>query len=316
MGCFGDMEATKQVDSSSVSGPPAWVRQAGQDNYNLAKSILDAGYQPYTGDRVADLSSKEAQAGDLLTNAASSGNPYANTAEQAFNQYGAAPGAKFDFSTVVDNNGPLGSIASYMSPYLAQVLDPTLRAISTQGAKDRMGINANATAAGAYGDARHGVAEGAQRKNEALQVGDATYKSFNDAFSTALGLRSSDLARLFQTQQAQSTADEAALARMRQSGLDLTNLDKYGLSRDLSLSSALGQAGANERAIEQQKMDTDYQEYLRKTGWTNNEIAFLTSILAGTPTEKITDGTQTTSQPDNSGWGAIGTLASAAFSMI
>jgi hypothetical protein len=166
---------------------------------------------------------------------------------------------------------------------------------------------------GAFGDARHGVVESEQRKNQSQLVGDTTGKAWSDAFINALGLRTSDLSRLFQTQQAQEGSSRAALERARTSGIDLTNLDKYGVSRALGLSSAQGGVGANERAVTQTGLDKDFEEHLRKTGWQDSQIAFLTQILAGTPTSKTTTGEQTTSQPNNSGWQALGTLASALF---
>lgn len=315
MGCFGDMEDTKKVQSTSTqtTSPPQWVEDAGKSNYDLAKSILDQGFVPYTGTRVAGLSNNEQAANDLISSTAATGNPYAGTAANAYTTYGNTPGYQYDYSTVIDENGPLGSISSYMDPYLAQVLAPQLRQIDIAGAQQRQGINANATAAGAYGDARHGVVESEQLKNQNQLVSDTTGKAFSDAFNSAMGLRTSDLQRLLGTQQAQASANETALNRLRQSGIDLTNLDQSNVNRATTLSDALMKTGANERSVAQAQNDADYNEFLRQQGWTNNEIAYLTSILAGTPTTKTTTGdtTQTTSQPNNSGWQAVGGIASA-----
>lgn len=320
MGCFGDMEATKQVatQTKQTTSPPSWVEAAGQENYNLAKAILNQGFVPYTGQRVAPLSGNEQAARDLIGTTAASGNPYSGTAADRINQYGTAPGFQYDFSTVVNDNGPLGSVSSYMDPYLEQVLAPQLREIDLAGSKARQRINANATSAGAFGDARHGVVESEQRKNEGQLVSDTIGKALSDAFASAMGLRTTDLQRLFGTQQAQNQADETALGRARQSGIDLTNLDQYDTGRAVSLASALGQTGANERSVAQAENDANYAEFLRKQNFTNNEIAFLTSILAGTPTTKTTtgDGTQTTSQPNNSGWQAVGAIGASLLSMI
>jgi len=315
MGCFGDMEATKQVTSNTTqkTSPPGWVQEAGKSNYDLARSILDQGFVPYDKSRVAPLSSDEIAAGNLIRTTAGSPNPYQDDAASILKNYGSAPGFNYDWSSVVDENGPLGSIQNYINPYLQNVLDPTLRAINLQGTKQRQGIDSSATMSGAFGDARHGVVESEQLKNQGQLVGDTTGKAWADAFANAMGMRTSDLSRLFGTQQAQEGADKSALERARTSGIDLTNLDKYGVSRALGLAGAQGGVGANERGVAQAGIDKDYEEYLRKTGFTDQQVAFLTQILSGTPTEKTMTGTgeQTTSAPNNSGWQALGGVASA-----
>lgn len=309
MGCFGDMEDTKKTTQSSTVSPPKWVEDAGKSNYDLARGVLDNGFQSYGGQMVAPLSGNEKTASDLVARLAGSSNPYAGAAESAYTTSGAAPAYQYSFNTVVDPNSPLGGIEGYMDPYLAQVLAPALRSIQQSGAQARQGINANATAAGAYGDARHGVVEGEQRAGELQQTADTTAQGFSGAFNSAMGLRQQDLQRLFGTQQAQASADETALSRLRQSGIDLTSLDQYGVGRDLNLASALGQTGATERSVAQAENDAKYKEFMRQNNFTNDQVAFLTSILSGTPTSKTTEGVATEAKPNNSGWQAVGSLA-------
>ncbi len=313
MGCFGDMETVKETNSTQTTKLPDWVNQAGRENYELARELLSGGYKPYTGDRVAGLSGNEQAAIDLIGGVPRS-NQYHGDAASAFQNYGSAPGFQYDFNTVVDENGPLGSISSYMNPYLMNVLNPMLREISRQGQAARLDINSNATQAGAYGDARHGVVESEQRRNEAILSGDTTGKAFSDSFNSAMGLRTSDLARYLQTQQLQEGADKSQLERARTSAIDLTNLDKYELSRALGLASSLGSTGALERKVEQDKIDADVAEHERANGgWTREQLSFLSKILGLTPYDKTTIGTSTVSEPDNSGWNMIGSLAGSLF---
>lgn len=321
MKCFGDMEPTKQVDSTTNSvgttSPEDWMKAAGQQNYTQARSILDQGFQPYTGEMVAPLSQNEQTASDLIASKAATSNPYEATAAKDFTDYGSAPATKYNFNTVADQNGPLGTTQSYMNPYLDAVLAPQLRQLGISGTQARQGINANATSAGAYGDARHGVVEGEQRKNEALQGTDIVGQAYSQAYQQAMAQREQDAGREFSTQQAQGSVDKDALERMRTSGIDLTNLDKYGVSRDLGLASALGQTGATERDVAQQKDTADLNEFMRKQGFTDSQVQFLSQILKGTPGTTTTTGNQTgtqvTQQPNNTGWQAVGTLASALF---
>lgn len=324
MGCFGDMTPTKQTDSTSSGVQtlklPDWVSQGGQTNYDMAKQIQGAGFQPYTGQQVAPLSSNEIAAGNLVSKTAATNDPNLGYENDALKTAGSAPAQKYNFNTVTDQGGPLGATSNYINPYLAATLDPSLRAIALQGAKQRQSINSSAVMSGAFGDARHGVAESEQRKNEDLQVGDTTNKAYSDAYNQAMGLREQDAGRAATTEQNQNAANETALNRARQSSIDLTNLDKYGVSRALGLSSALGTSGANERSVNQATDTAAQQEFMRKIGFGDSQIQFLTQLLAGTPTDKTTTnnttGQQTVSQPDNSGWQAIGSLAGSLFSAI
>ena len=315
MGCFGDMTPTKDVatTTSSTTAPPSWVQSAGQDNYTQARGVLDAGFVPYTGEKTAPLSSDEIAAGNLVDKTAATTNPYAGQSASDFNQYGSTPGYNYNFSTVVDPNGPLGSVQSYMDPYVQATLDPTLRQIGISGAQARQGIDANAIQSGAFGDARHGVVESEQLKNQSLQEGDATAQAYDKAYTSAMANRQQDASRQFSTQQAQNSADEASLARLRTSGQDLTNLDASGVSRALGLASAQGQVGATARGVQQQADTANQAEFMRQQGFTDQQISFLTSVLSGTPTAQTTTGNsdQITSQPDNSGWQALAALGGA-----
>lgn len=316
MGCFGDMTAVKNEKANttghSVTGPDQWVQDAGQQNYNQARDILNQGFVPYTGEMVAPLAGDETKASNILNTRADAGNPYESDAAGAFRGYGAAPATQYNFNTVADQNGPLGTTQSYMNPYLEAVLAPALRQLGISGSQQRMGINANATNSGAYGDARHGVVESEQRKNEQQQGTDIVGQAYSQAYQQAMSQRTSDAQRQFATQQAQGTADKEALERARASGIDLTNLDKYGVSRDLALSGALSGTGATARGVAQAGDTAKMGEFMRQQGFTDNQIQFLTQILAGTPkanaTTSIGQTDKTTSQPDNSGYQLLGSF--------
>lgn len=86
-------------------------------------------------------------------------------------------------------NGDAGAFASFMNPYNSGVLD----AVHSQfnDARTQAGLDTNdaATRAGAFGGARHGVAEGVRLseldKAEMAQQAGLTYQGFNDAMARA-----------------------------------------------------------------------------------------------------------------------------------
>lgn len=309
MGCFGDMTPVQQTSSSSTTSPPAWVSQAGQQNYNAAQNYFNQGFVPYTGQLTAPLAPNQTQANSLVSTAPV--NPNAATAAGNFNAAGNAPAYNYDFSTAVDPNSPLGSIQSYMDPYTAGVLSPTLQQLSLTNAQNQNQLNSSATMSGAFGDSRQGVAQAQQAKDYNTAVTDATNQAYSQAFNSAMSNRQQDLSRNLTTQQSQEAADEAALARKSAAGSNLQGLDTSTTGNITSLANALGQTGATAQTTQQAADTANYNQFLRQQGWTDQQIALLTSILSGTPQPTTTTGSQTTSQPDNSGFQMIGSLASA-----
>jgi len=308
-------EKTTNYSQNQTTSPEAWVTGAGKQNYDFAKSFAQQPFQPYTAPRVADLSPDELSAFASLRSAAGSPNPYSGTAAALTKNYANAPGQQYDFIRAIDDlpgagGGKSGSISDYMNPYLEGVLGPQLREIALKGSLDRQGINANATSAGAYGDARHGVVESLQRKNENQLASDTTGKAWSDAFNNAMGLKVGDINRLFSTQQAQGQANETALGRQLGGAQELTNLDKYDVSRLLGLTGAEANAGATARGIEQSKLDTGYQEFIRQLQDPYQKAQFLSTLLRTTPyaTTSTGSGTSTTTQPNTGLYNLLGTL--------
>jgi len=93
------------------------------------------------------------------------------------------------------DQGRLGSVNDYMNPFLQQALNPVIRDMQEAGQKQRVGIGANATAAGAFGDARHGIVEAEQMRGEQRNIGDLSSQAYMNAFNTAMAQREADLNR-------------------------------------------------------------------------------------------------------------------------
>lgn len=308
MGCFGDMETV----GSKTQSVPTWMKQMGRQIMGHGWKDYERGFTPYGNDMVANLSDEERRATSMIRKQAGQDNPFAGETASNLRTYGNTPGFGYQFHGVTDENGPLGSIQGYMDPYLEGVLDPTMREIERQGTKQRQSNNASAMMSGAFGDARHGVVERGLREDEMQAGRDAWYKGHSDAFNSAMGLRSSDAGREFATQQAQAGEDTKMLERLRQSGIDLTNLDKYSVDRELGLADALGKAGATKRGIDQAGMDAKYKEFMRRENFDEDHLALLMSMLRGTPHNVTT----TSEAPNNTGWQALGSLGGAGLSCL
>lgn len=173
----------------------------------------------------------------------------------------------------VDENNVLGSISDYINPYVSNALAPTVRAIQLQKAQNGKSIDANATEAGAFGDARHGIQGGMNDFYGDQAVGDAVGKGYSDAFQQAMNNRQVDLSR-FTSEQQQDF----------QNAWQAVN--------------GLMTAGGVVQGEDQAKNQSTYDYFLQKYG---NDYAMLDALnktVAGGPV--TTHSTSTTSSPDNS----------------
>jgi hypothetical protein len=318
--CFGAMGKTGRTvtDTTSQTRPDAWAVDAGRGLFGRGLNFLNQGYQQYQGDRVANMSPYEQRAGGMISRMAGSGNPYQNEQQGMLRGYAGAGPQQFDFNTVVDEKGPLGSIKSYMNPYTQNVLDPALREIQKAGMQQRQGIGSQAQMAGAFGDARHGVVEGQQMTGEMQTNADTTGRAYNQAFESAMGQRQQDLGRNFQTQQSQAAANEQALQRKLTGAGALTDLDRYNTGRQMDLAQKLGQFGQLGRDIKQRGLDTRYQDFQNQRNFTPQMLTLLSGILGAAPKGSTTTGhgVQETFAPNNTGWNMLGALGGTAMNMF
>jgi len=105
--------------------------------------------------------------------------------------------------------GTAGTIASYMSPYQQQVIDATRDEYDVQAAKQKLALGAP-TVAGAFGGARHGIAEAeyasASDRNRAALLGGLRQQGYTQA---------QDLAGRGFTQQAGLAGMQGSLAQQQ-----------------------------------------------------------------------------------------------------
>jgi hypothetical protein len=79
-------------------------------------------------------------------------------------------------------NGQVGSVKDYMSPYIKGVLNPQIREITQESQRQANDIGSQAAAAGAFGDARHGIEEGENMEKTNQAISDATGQAYQNAF--------------------------------------------------------------------------------------------------------------------------------------
>jgi hypothetical protein len=315
------MQTTGQKQTSanqtSTTTLPDWLNQAAQSNYNFAANI--PGYTPYTGQLTAPLNPLQTGAANMVSAAAESGNPYLPQIQSLYTNYGSAPASSITAPSVLGNgyNAMTGSIQDYLNPYIQASLTPQLQNIERAGAIMRTGaggIDSGATSAGAYGDARNGIENAEQMRNQAQLESQVTGQAYDTAFNNAANLRSSDVTNAINAQTTNAGLNEQALGRQLAAGNALQGLDTSQVARILGLANAQNQYGTQAQQTQQAADTAAYNEFLRGVQTPYTQLQALVSSLQGAAgnvnrtTNTSGSSFEKDSAPNNAGWQLLGSI--------
>lgn len=240
---------TQQVVSSQQI--PAFEQQFAQENQNIARSIAQTPFPQYQGQRVANLTPDQTASFGQVEQATQSYQPFLNAASGL-----TAQGAQAF---------PQADIGSYMSPYLNAALAPQIQQLQLQQAQNAKNIGANATQAGAFGDARQGAAEALNNFYGNLSMNDLLGQGYNTAFNTGMQAFQNDQSRALQAGQ-----------QYGQLGSTVQNLGLTGAN-------ALNQAGTQQQNQNQSNLNLAYQDFMNQVNWPIEMLNLRTSVLANSP---------------------------------
>lgn len=170
-------------------------------------------------------------------------------------------------------SGP--NIGQFMNPYTSMVTGRTLSNLERQRQMATNTTGAQASAAGAFGGSRHGVADALTNEAFARQGADTFANLQNQGFNTALGAA--------QNQQG---------IEMQGAG-QLGNLSNMGFGFGQQIGATQGQQGALQQGVMQSLIDSARAQYGSFTGAPENS---LTLPLTAVGSANMGQGTQTTTQ--------------------
>lgn len=275
---FGSSEQKTKTSTTSSVQLPEWVDKASQANYKTAANIASRPYTAYPFQRIADFTGDQNSAMGMLRN-------YAPTAE--------GNSGPFGVPRLIDDIGEGGSIDAYMSPYIDTVLDRTQQRIREATNMGRQwSSNMGAHQDGAFGDARHGIADAQIEEKGIQQMGDAAAEAYAAAYDNAQGLRQFDIGNLF----------------------NVENMDAQKQQQMLEYIDALYRSGSNQQSLNQQSMRLGYEDFLRQLNYPIEQYNLLTAGLTQSPYGKTVteNNTSTTPGPSTAGQilGTVGNIAS------
>lgn len=221
-----------KTESTTNAMDPRLAAQTDQLT-RFANQLANSQFEQYGGQRVAGLSGLE---------------------EQALSGYGALT-LPSEFQEVSDIYRGMATrtpqerqadIDAYTQQYTSNVIDPTMAALNRQRAQQRVGEEAQAIQAGAFGGDRRSVYEGARQGEFEAAMGQTLGGLQAQGYQQAVNR--ANLEDQMKMGAAQALGGQAGTALQAQMGL---------LGGQL-------QAGALPRSLEQQGLDAAYQEYLRE----------------------------------------------------
>jgi hypothetical protein len=250
-----------EIKSGEEGTLSTWAGPYVTDMLGKAQAFSELPYQPYTGQLTSGPSALQTQAfqgiGGLTVPTA-----LTTAGQQAQQTYGATQ----------QYMPTIGTVQSYMNPYLEAVLEPQRREANRQAEIARNQMQGRMAQAGAYGGSRQAIMEAEAQRNLQTLLGDITGKGYAGAFETAQKQRQADIDAGLRGLAAQTAATQALTQAGGQEA-------QYGLAN----LQEMARQGAAQRDIEQAGLTADYNQYLREIQYPREQLEFQRNMLAGLP---------------------------------
>lgn len=163
---------------------------------------------------------------------------------------------------------------AYMSPYMQSVVDTQKQSAIRDAQKQQLGASLGAARQGTYGGARQLLAQTERERNLGSQLAQIQAAGSQKAFESAQ-----------QAQQFGANLGLQGLAQAGQMGAQLGQLGTAEQGANLQRLQAQAASAGEQRALEQQRMDTAYADFLRQRDYPMEQLGFYSSILRGLPVQ-------------------------------
>ena len=166
----------------------------------------------------------------------------------------------------------IGTVQSYMNPYLEAVLEPQRREATRQAEIARQQTAGRLAQAGAFGGSRQAIMEAEGQRNLQTLLGDITGKGYAGAYDIAQRQRQADIDAGLRGLAAQTAATQA----LTQAGTAEQASGIQNLQQQLA-------AGQTQRDIEQQGLTRGYEQFMREETYPREQLQFQRQMIAGIP---------------------------------
>ena len=196
--------------------------------------------------------------------------------------------------------GTLGGMGSwnteaanqYMSPYIEAAMAPQIREAMRTSQMQGMQQQAESVGRGAFGGSRDALMRAERERNLNMGLGDIRARGYQTAYEQGASQFNQDMAR-----------------RMQGAG-QLASIGGQRLNAQQGIYNAQAAMGAQQRQLEQQKINQAMQDYANAQQYPMMQLGFMSNMLRGLPMQAVNT-QQYTAQPNllTQGIGAAGTGA-------
>ena len=298
---FGDCATERKVDGRYLCGLggggggnpanttqtvtqelPAWARPFAKEAIGKAAALTNSPYQTYGGERIAQFTPLQKQAFEQA-----GGQQVASQIGQATGLAGLVGGSSFRDQ---------GTAQGFMSPYMQAVVDQQMSSAQRQADIAGERRKAEFIRAGGFGGARQAIENAEAAKALASQKAELQAKGLQTAFEQAQN----------QFNQEQTQRLNAAQA--------LGTLGTAQFGQEMDIMARRADLGGQQRAATQDILSQQYQDFLNQQRSPYDQLAFLTSMIRGTPMGGTTAQYQTSAAPSTaSQLIGLGTAAAGAY---
>lgn len=268
------------------------------DVIDLAKNAIAASktpYQAYPYARIAGFDPFQRTAQQAVANL--------GPAQQigAATQFAGAAGMRAGDINYIPSQFQTGSFTqpgvaqSYMSPYYQNVVDIQAREARRQSDIERIKQQTQAVGQGAFGGSRSAIVEAERQRNLGQNLSDIQARGSQAAYEQAQNLYSAEQQRALEAQR------QTEASRQYGAGLTLQGIQQqlaaaqqlgalgqsqFGQQKDII--NALQSIGQQRQALEQQRLNQDFEDFLRQKKYPYEQLAFAKEMIAGVPTQTTT----------------------------
>lgn len=175
--------------------------------------------------------------------------------------------------------------AQYMSPFQQNVTDMALREARQQGMLQKQAGAMGAIGRGTFGGARQALMQSEGDRNLMQTLGDIQARGSQEAFTNAQAQFNADQARQQAGQQYAATLGSQLGLGGLQAGIDTSGklgaLGSEQQQADLARLQAQSATGAEQQALSQRELDTDYQNRMAQENFNRQQLQFYSDILRG-----------------------------------
>ena len=242
-------------------------------------------YNPYTGQRLANISGDTLQSRQNIRNIASqgiTGLPQAQGASMA--------GMRRAMQGLGYQSQDFDSAAAqkYMSPYMQNVVNVQKQQAIQDFQNQNAARSAQAVQAGAFGGSRQAIAQGMAQNELSRQLADIQAQGQQTAYEQASGQFERDRASRESAERLGLTAGES----LGQQGAQLAKLGQLARDGDIQAATLLEQIGKDQMARQQAGLDIAYEDFVRQRDYPREQLQFMSSILRGVPVQPSTETTK------------------------